>query len=57
MWRASAEGRVPSSTSVAFRIAPRINAAGRMDTANAVIEMFLTGDPERARVLAGNCIR
>jgi single-stranded-DNA-specific exonuclease len=46
-------GRVPSSTNVAFRIAPRINAAGRMDTANAVIEMFLTGDPARARVLAG----
>jgi len=45
-------GRVPSATNVAFRIAPRINAAGRMDTANAVIEMFLTGDPERARVLA-----
>src|ERR1022692_1005505 len=45
-------GRVPSSTSVAFRIAPRINAAGRMDTANAVIEMFLTGDPQRARALA-----
>jgi single-stranded-DNA-specific exonuclease len=45
-------GRIPSSTSVAFRIAPRINAAGRMDTANAVIEMFLTADPARARVLA-----
>jgi len=45
-------GRVPSSTSVAFRIAPRINAAGRMDTANAVIEMFLTGDSGRARELA-----
>ena len=45
-------GRVPSSTDVAFRIAPRMNAAGRMDTANAVIEMFLTDDPERARVLA-----
>jgi single-stranded-DNA-specific exonuclease len=45
-------GRLPSSTDVAFRIAPRINAAGRMDTANAVIEMFLTGDPERALALA-----
>ncbi|HTT65001.1 MAG TPA: single-stranded-DNA-specific exonuclease RecJ [Bryobacteraceae bacterium] len=45
-------GRVPSATQVAFRIAPRINAAGRMDTANTVIEMFLTGDPARARVLA-----
>ncbi|MFN7995812.1 MAG: single-stranded-DNA-specific exonuclease RecJ [Bryobacteraceae bacterium] len=47
-----ANGRLPSSTDVAFRIAPRMNAAGRMDTANAVIEMFLTGDPERARQLA-----
>ena len=45
-------GRLPSSTDVAFRIAPRINAAGRMDTANAVIEMFRTDDPERARALA-----
>jgi len=45
-------GRLPSSTDVAFRIAPRINAAGRMDTANAVIEMFRTDDPERARELA-----
>jgi len=45
-------GRLPSATDVAFRIAPRINAAGRMDTANAVIEMFTTEDPERARALA-----
>jgi single-stranded-DNA-specific exonuclease len=43
---------VPSATQVAFRIAPRINAAGRMDTANAVIEMFLTQDRDRARALA-----
>lgn len=47
-----ANGRVPTSTDVAFRIAPRMNAAGRMDTATAVIEMFLTGDAERARALA-----
>jgi single-stranded-DNA-specific exonuclease len=45
-------GRVPTSTDVAFRIAPRMNAAGRMDTATAVIEMFLTDDPERAQHLA-----
>jgi single-stranded-DNA-specific exonuclease len=45
-------GRVPSSTDVAFRIAPRMNAAGRMDTANAVIELFLTDDPKRAQALA-----
>ncbi len=45
-------GRVPTSTDVAFRIAPRMNAAGRMDTATAVIEMFLTDNAERANALA-----
>ena len=45
-------GRVPSSADVAFRIAPRMNAAGRMDTATAVIELLRTNDPERARALA-----
>jgi len=43
---------IPTATQVAFRIAPRINAAGRMDTANAVIELFLTKDVDRARALA-----
>ncbi|HWC99533.1 MAG TPA: single-stranded-DNA-specific exonuclease RecJ [Candidatus Sulfopaludibacter sp.] len=42
----------PGAHQVAFQIAPRINAAGRMDTANAVVEMFLTNDPARARELA-----
>src|SRR5579864_1235591 len=45
-------GSAPSATQVAFRIAPRINAAGRMATANDVIEMLLTTDMERARALA-----
>jgi single-stranded-DNA-specific exonuclease len=43
---------VPSARDVAFRIAPRLNAAGRMDTARAVVEMFLTNNPARARELA-----
>jgi single-stranded-DNA-specific exonuclease len=43
---------IPSATQVAFRIAPRMNAAGRMDTANVAIELFLTGDLDRARELA-----
>jgi single-stranded-DNA-specific exonuclease len=43
---------VPTSRQVAFQIAPRMNAAGRMDTARAVVELFLTSDPERARELA-----
>jgi single-stranded-DNA-specific exonuclease len=42
----------PSAHQVAFQIAPRINAAGRMDTAQSVIELFLTADPGRARQLA-----
>jgi len=45
-------GNVPSARQVAFQIAPRMNAAGRMDTARAVVELFLTSDLERARELA-----
>ncbi len=45
-------GRAPDSRQVAFQIAPRLNAAGRMDTARAVIELFLTADLARARELA-----
>ncbi len=45
-------GRSPSARQVAFQIAPRINAAGRMDDAQNVIRMFLTDDPEQARRLA-----
>jgi hypothetical protein len=37
---------------VGFRIAPRINAAGRMDVARDVIELFSVKDPVRARELA-----
>jgi single-stranded-DNA-specific exonuclease len=37
---------------VAFRLAPRINAAGRMDVASEVIELFSTRDAARATELA-----
>jgi single-stranded-DNA-specific exonuclease len=37
---------------VAFRLAPRINAAGRMDVASDVIELFTTRDSHRATELA-----
>jgi single-stranded-DNA-specific exonuclease len=43
---------VPTARQVAFQIAPRMNAAGRMDTARSVVELFLTDDPSRARDLA-----
>ena len=45
-------GRSPSARQVAFQIAPRINAAGRMDDAQNVIRMFLTDDADQARQLA-----
>ena len=47
------EGECPSAYQVAFRLAPRINAAGRMASARDVIELFLTDDHLRAQELAG----
>lgn len=41
-----------TATDVAFRLAPRINAAGRMDIASEVIELFTTRDVARAKELA-----
>jgi single-stranded-DNA-specific exonuclease len=42
---------------VAFRLAPRINAAGRMDVASEVIELFTTRDQNRANDLAAQLER
>ena len=44
--------RAPTTTEVGFRLAPRINAAGRMDIADDVVELFLTRDADRAIKLA-----
>jgi single-stranded-DNA-specific exonuclease len=44
--------RPPTSGEVGFRIAPRINAAGRMDIARDVIDLFSVKDPALARELA-----
>ena len=41
-----------SASDVAFRIAPRMNAAGRMDVAQTVIELFEAKEEEKARDLA-----
>jgi single-stranded-DNA-specific exonuclease len=42
---------------VAFRVAPRINAAGRMDVASDVVELFTTRDAARAAELAAKLER
>ncbi len=44
--------RALTATDIAFRIAPRINAAGRMDIASEVVELFTTRDAARAKALA-----
>ncbi len=44
--------RALTAGDVAFRLAPRLNAAGRMDTAREVIELFTTRDPREALRLA-----
>jgi len=50
-------GRSLTSGEVAFRVAPRINAAGRMDIAADVIELFSTKDESQAKLLAGKLDR
>ncbi|MGN6816515.1 MAG: single-stranded-DNA-specific exonuclease RecJ, partial [Solirubrobacterales bacterium] len=39
-------------TDLGFRLAPRINAAGRLYRADAGVELFLTEDPHRAEAIA-----
>jgi single-stranded-DNA-specific exonuclease len=46
------DGRGMTSTDLGFRIGPRINAAGRMDAARAVVELFEASGQEEARRLA-----
>ena len=41
-----------SASSIGFILAPRINAAGRIGQIELAIELFLTEDPHRARIVA-----
>ena len=41
-----------SAGDIAFRVAPRLNAAGRMDVAERVIELFTEKDEARAAEMA-----
>jgi len=49
----SEAGRRLTAGDIGFRIGPRINAAGRMDVARDVIELFTCKDAERCREIAG----
>src|SRR5437762_1474215 len=46
------DGAEMNAYDLGFRIGPRINAAGRMDAASAVVELFSASDREDARRLA-----
>ena len=46
------DGAEMNAYDLGFRIGPRINAAGRMDAAKAVVELFNATDREEARRLA-----
>lgn len=45
-------GKPINASTVAFAIAPRLNAAGRLGTATTAVELLLTKDENRAREIA-----
>ncbi len=49
---AGLQGRRISGYDVGFKIAPRINAAGRMGHARLAVELFTAADPARSREIA-----
>ena len=49
---ANVEAELVDEGDIAFRVAPRLNAAGRLYRADAGVELMLTGDPERAQSIA-----
>jgi single-stranded-DNA-specific exonuclease len=49
---ASKPSRSLNITNLVFMIAPRVNAAGRMDDARKAVQLFIETDPEKAAVLA-----
>jgi single-stranded-DNA-specific exonuclease len=49
---AGLRGKAVSAADVAFRLAPRLNAAGRMQSAQDVLDLFSTPEPAAARAIA-----
>jgi len=54
---ARASASAPDERTVAFALAPRLNAAGRMHRADAGLELLLTEDPARAQAIAAELDR
>jgi len=46
-------GQPVTARDVAFRLAPRLNATGRLDVPDTALELLLTQDEREARLLAG----
>lgn len=49
---AGVSGKPVTASTIAFAIAPRLNAAGRVGTATTAVELLLTKDENRAREIA-----
>lgn len=47
-----AEGKPITSEDVGYRLAPRLNAAGRLDCARMAVELLTTRNPARAKAVA-----
>ncbi len=50
--RVAGLNRVPNAAHVSFRIGPRLNAAGRMDSPMDALNLLMETDPQRADTLA-----
>ena len=54
MEAAGLEGHTIEADNVSFGLAPRLNAAGRMGSASAALQLLLCENPDRAQQLAGD---
>lgn len=57
MEAAGLEGKPISAENVSFALAPRLNAAGRMNSAALALQLLLAEDPDRAEQLADELCR